>query len=525
MITASNLLARVPSLFSDLAKILAGEIDCSPVILIKYSTDGSPYYVPPQAIIYPKNVTDIKHVLGFAREYKIPVTVRGKGGRRGGGALGEGVILDMSRYFSHIRNVNMMENTITVDAGVTVGSLLEKLHAWHYDIPFLLGADKEGTIGGALATKSSSGGSFHHGTIREWVEGLTVVVDNGEEHKIADGITPSGRLLGIYQSVFPFLSKESPILRASKPASYDDATGYNLWNTSIGPRQLLDQITGSEGTLGIITSVTFRISPHKPHLITTCIPITHIELLSSYIEIAKHHKAEHIFLYDEMFMQLSERYNPTLIPTFVDTPYVLLVTHTSHDKEKLHHLTKTFRESLPVEEYLLKTITSRKTLERVIDSEFLFSLYAMYTNDTLIPHTTCNGLIVTIHQLPTFLKEIEEYLTSTGNVYTITGNVGSGHVSVITLFDPRSKGYSEDILLYAKSIFSILKNFSGGISAKGGEGLARTPYLSYVYNDATVTVFKKIKDIWDPLSILNPGKKLGTTTGYLQQHLRNPSQK
>lgn len=520
MITASNLLSRIPPLFSDLSKILAGEIECSHTILRKYSMDQSPYAILPQAVIYPKNVSDIKHVLSFSREYSIPVTVRGKGLGLHGGALGEGVIIDMTRYFNQIRNVNMMENTVTVDAGSTIGSLLEKLHAWHYDIPLLSFSDKDSTVGALVATKSATASSFHHGTIREWIEALTVIVDTGEEHRIADGITPSGRLLGIYQEVFPFLIKENPIIRASKPKSYDDSTGYNIWNTSIGPRQLIDQLIGSEGTLGVITSVTFRISPYKPHSLTTCIPVSDKKLLNTYIEIAKHHKAEHIFMYDEAFMQLSDRYHKTLVPFFPETPYVLLVTHNAQDKEKLHHTVRTFRLSLPIEDYLIKTIEDRKLLDRITSGEYLFSLGESYTNNTLTPICSGDGITVTKLQIPALLQQLEEYLNSLGRLYFITGNVGSGHLSVITLFDPKGLTYEEDILLYTNKIFSIVKEYGGGISAVGGEGITRTPFLSYVFNDKTLVIFKKIKEIWDPLLILNSGKKISITTNYLKQHLR-----
>ncbi len=522
MTTVSNLLSRVPPLFADLAKILAGEIDCTSSKLAQYSVDGSPYTVLPQAVVYPKNVTDIKHVLTFAREYKMPITARGKGQARTGGSLGEGIILDMNRYFSQIRNVNMMENTVTVDAGVTCGSLLEKLHGWHFDIPFLSMSDKESTVGALVATKSATESSFHHGTIREWIEDLTVVLDTGEEHRIADGITPSGRLLGIYQAIFPLLTKEGPTLRAAKPLSHDDASGYNLWNTSIGPRQLIDQLTGSEGTLGIITSITFRISSYKPHRITTCIPIVDKKILPECIEVAKLYKGESVFLYDLGFMQLAEKYHPGVVPFFLDTPYVLLVTHSSLDKEKLHHTLHTFKKDLPVEDYLIRTIDTNETFNRITDVEFLYSLGNTYTNNTFIPFGSTNGLIVTIPQITPLLTQLEEYLDSLGKLYMITGNIGSGHISVTTLFDPRSRLYADEVLSYTKNIFSLVKNYDGGISAVGGEGLIRTPFLSYVYNDATLTVFKKIKDVWDPLSILNPGKKLGTTTSYLQQHLKQP---
>ena len=206
MITVSNPFSSIPPLFYDLSKVLAGEIECSKNKMIPYSTDGSPYTVMPQAIVFPKTATDIKHVLSFAREYSMPVNIRGRGSNKNGGSLGEGIIIDMTRYYTQVRQINMLEQTITVDAGVTVKSLRERLHGWKMDIPVLTAQDDDATIGGIVSTKSCSPTSFNYGTLREWIEGVNVVVDTGEEHKLADGITPSGRLLGIYQSLFPLLN-------------------------------------------------------------------------------------------------------------------------------------------------------------------------------------------------------------------------------------------------------------------------------------------------------------------------------
>ncbi len=515
----SNILTRIPPLFSDLSKILNGEIDCTHEILTAYASNSSPYFIIPQAVMYPKNVTDIKHILAFAREYRMPVTVRGNGNSPNGGSLGEGIIVDMSRYFNHIRNVNMIDNTITVDAGVPVQFLLEKLHSWQCDIPVLTSQNKDASIGAIIANKSTSTSSFHHGTIREWIEGITVVVDNGEEHSIADGITPSGRLLGIYQSVFPLLTKENPTLRATKPTSHDDPTGYNLWSTSIGPRQLIEQLVGSEGTLGIITSVTFRISPYKKHAVTTCIPIIEKRLLPVFIEMAKHHNAEHIFLYDATVMHLADRYHPTLVPFFKDAHFVLLATHTSDNTEKLHQITTVFKKTIA---RILTDIETQETdsFTTISEPHFLHSLYELYTNATLTPISVADGIIIDIEHVPSFLEEAEDYLDSLGNLYTITGNIGSGHMGITALFDPNSKAYDISIADYSRRIFSIVKKYNGGISASGGEGLSRTPFIPGIYGDATVAIFKKIKDAWDPLSILNPGKKIGTTTHYLSQHIK-----
>jgi FAD/FMN-containing dehydrogenase len=217
-------------------------------------------------------------------------------------------------------------------------------------------------------------------------------------------------------------------------------------------------------------------------------------------------------------MQLSERYHPTLVPFFKHTPYVLLVTHTHNDVQKLHEVTRTFHRALSLEKELLVTFEDRKKLERITSPDFLFSLYKNYTKGTLLPISTANGLIVQPHVLTHFLEDIEDYLNSLGKLYTITGNVGSGAISVHTLFDPLSKNYDTEILGYTKNIFAILETYQGGMSAVSGEGLMRTPFLSYIYSDAALLVFKKIKNIWDPLTILNPGKKISVSTSYLQQH-------
>lgn len=519
MIKVSNPFSSIPPLFSDLAKSIAGEMECSQEKIKEYSTDGSPYTVRPQAIIYPKNSTDIKYILSFAREYTMPVTVRGNGSSCTGGALGEGIIIDMTRYFTHIRHINMMDHTITVDAGVSIKELREKLHGWRMEIPILTAQDDESTIGALVSTKSVTPTSFHCGTIREWVEALTVTVDTGEEHRISDGITPSGRLLGIYQSIFPILTAHGPILRAVKPETSDDATGYCLWNTSIGPRQLIDQLVGGEGTLGIITSVTLRLIPYRPHIQTVCIPISDKKYISSYISIAKHHKAEHIFLYDATFMELTDRYHLNSTPSFPDASYTLCVSFFANTREEVSTTMRTYVRALALPEQTLAYYDDARFIEKVTQPSFLFSLLNSYTQGTHIPITVADGIIVPLHLYERTLEDLEEYLYSTGKLYIITGNAGSGHISIITLFDPQSRLYENELNTYTQEVFSCIKKYKGGITAASGEGLAKTPYVPYIYNEATMVAFNDIKKAWDPYLILNPGKKIGTTPSYLNNHL------
>lgn len=517
MTTVSSLFSKVSPLFSGIAETISGEVDCSFETLSLYARDASSYYIQPQAVIYPKNATDIKHILAFARELKMPVTVRGLGNGEHGGCLSEGIILDLHRHFNQIRHINMLEQTVTVDAGVSVAEFIKKLHTWQFDIPCLDEFDTTASVGAYVATRSISSSSFHYGSVRDWIEGVRVVVDNGEEHNIADGITPSGRLLGIYQSVFPLLSSYQAHIRANKPTT-EEASGYSVWNTTIGPRQLIDEIVGSEGTLGIITSITFRVTTYKPFSQVTCIPIENKDDIPHFIELAKNHRVERMFLYDHIFMELSKRYSQHHIPYFKDASYVLMTVHTHTDKEKLKNLVKTFHHALPHGEEA-SVLASYDVFERLLSPTFIQEVSKKYSNNVLSPLLSTNGLLVKPNKIPSLLRRLEHITDSTGKMYTVSGFVGSGHLAITPLFDLYSNTHDTATTEYTHAVFESVKKEGGSFSALGGDGLTKTPHLPQKYNETMLTLFKEIKNAWDPLGILNPGKKLGTSFHYLSQRI------
>jgi FAD/FMN-containing dehydrogenase len=518
MLTVSKVFSSVPPLFSNLSKVITGDIDCSHLCLKAHSVDGSPYAVHPQAVLYPKTTTDIKHAIAFAREYSLPLTVSGGMTAASGGALSEGVIVDMTRYFSHIRRVNMMDHTVTVDAGVRIDDLREKLSSWNLEIPVLQDEHSQATVGGLVATKSATASTFYAGTIREWIEGMTVVVDSGEEHAIKDGTTPSGRLLGIYQSVFPLLVEHGPTLRAARREMSDDATGYALWNTSIGPRQLLDQLVGSEGTLAIITSVTFRVTQKKAHETTLLVPVSGNSLLKTALNIAKHHGAERIFLFDATFRRLVDTFHPLLIRESVPfAPYYLLVTMRENDERQLELKVSALSKALPSDEVTSVELDERVT-SKLAAHTFLHDLLRKYSKGVHMAATSAEGIIVPLSEYESCLAALDDELGKWGRLYTITGYAASGHIAATAIFDEKSISYEHDLQEYRERMFEIVQTFKGGISAVGGDGLERTSSLPSIYNEAMRDIFKKLKTCWDPYSTFNPSKKLHISKDYLIKH-------
>lgn len=506
--------------FAGLGDGLSGEIDSSIETLSTYSTDGSSFTVVPQAVVYPKTVHDIKKCISFAKQHEIPLIPRGSGTAGTGSCLGEGIILDMSRYFNIISHIDVKEGLVTVDAGVTIQELQRNLSLWGMEIPLFITEDDKGTIGGFFATKSITSSSFRYGSVREWVEAVTIVLSTGEEHIVKNGVTLSGQLLDIYEKVSPYIQSQAGILRTVKPENREDATGYSIWDPSIGPRQLLDHLAGSEGTLGIITSITFKISQKKVYTITTAVPIPTIELLNSCITVATHHRAHSLFMYEATCENLIRKYHHGLLSekNMSSVPFTLLIQHTSNDLHALHRDIATCIRALPVDPHTITTL-EEKTALQIRSHKFLTSLTTIHGQGSEVAVRTIQGGIVPLHMYPKVLQAISSYMETTSSTYMITGCAGSGHIALTTLFDRKDSNFTKNVLSYTENIVLLFKNHHGGISACGGDGITNTLYLPVLYGEAVCNIFKVIKQIWDPYSIFNPGKKIHISKRYVQEHL------
>lgn len=516
----------IPSLYAELARSLSGEIDTSHRSLKEHSQDGSPCTIAPHVIVYPKTIDDVKKVIARADEYRIPLSVRGGGKSSTGGALIEGIAVNMTKYFNHIRHVDMLGNTISVDAGVPCKKLREHIGGWGMEIPFLTEQDDDYTIGGVVATKNVSPSSFEHGSIASSVIGLSVVLANGEAHILEDGITPSGNLLGIYQSLFPLLSKEAPHVRGAKPLCPEDNSGYNIWGTQVGVRQLINNLIGSQGTLAIITGIKLRIVPKRPHQIATLLRVPSYEDLPKWIAITKEHGVDELFMYDTMLENTyKEHYEKTeeVVATSIPHILTLVATLSGTDMKMLREKEKRLVSALGLPDGAFTSILRNHPVFSLIKSEHRMALLASYGGGELVPCATGNGIIVPVEHLHEALNDIETYHTEHHLLFSVSGNAGSGHIAVTTLVSPHDARYTDIVVNALEQCYTIAKRYKGSGSASSGDGLLGTPYLPLFFPPKALEIFSKVKTIWDPHNILNPSKKIAIETSYIKNRILPPT--
>ena len=517
---------QVPPLYTELARSLGGEIDASYLSLEKHSRDYSSCKISPHIITYPKTIDDIKKIIACADEFKIPISVKGYGKNASGATLVEGIVIDMTKYFNHIKHLDMLGNVINVDPGVSCKKIREHLSGWGLEIPFLTEQNDEDTIGGVVSTKNVSPSSFEHGGIGSWVTGLSIVLSNGEQHIIEDGITPSGKLLSIYQSLFPLLAKETHIIRGGKPACPEDNSGYNIWGQSIGPRQLINQIIGSQGTLAIITGIKLRIVPKLPFSKTTLIRINDYWNLPDCISTCKTNGVDNLFSYDLLLENLAKAYghhDKEIVVSNVPHILTLVAIQKGNNEKDLNEKQKRLIKSLNLPEENINCVNEDNQLCTFIQYDHIKKLLESYSGQTVTPCVTGGGIIVPIDDLPETLFDIEKYHSRNHLIFNITGNIGSGHISVITFIPNDINTFANKVMEVTEACFSIAKKYRGGGSALSGDGIVGTNFLPLFYSPRILEIFSKIKNIWDPNNILNPGKKGFIDMNYTRQRILPPS--
>lgn len=516
----------VPSLYTDLARTLSGEIDASYHTLEQHSRDSSSCKIFPHIITYPKTIDDIKKIIACADEYKIPVSIKGNGQNGSGASLVEGIVIDMTKYFNNIKHLDMLGNTINVDPGISCKKIREHLSKWELEIPFLTEQNDEDTIGGVVATKNVSPSSFEHGGINSWVTGLSIVLSNGEQHIIEEGITPSGKLLSIYQSLFPLLAKETHIIRGGKPLCNEDNSGYNIWGQSIGPRQLINNLIGSQGTLAIITGIKLRIIPKPQFKKTTLIRIHEYWNLPACVLACKENGVDNLFMYDMLLENLSKTYgghDKEIVSSPVPHVLTLVATMSGNNEKDLNEKQKRLIKSVNLPEENINCLIEDNQLYKFTEYSHIKKLLESYGGATVIPCITGDGIIVPIDDLPETLFDIEKYHNRNHLIFNITGNVGSGHISIITFIPNDIRTFANKVMEVTETCFSIAKKYKGSGSALSGDGILGTIFLPLFYSPKILEIFSKIKNIWDPNNILNPGKKIGIDISYAKQRIYPPN--
>lgn len=541
-----------------LQALLRGEVEDSQDVRAFYSHDASMFEMIPQVVTFPKDGADVQAVVRYVAAHKatqpdLSLVARSGGTCMSGGSIGNSIIIDFNKHMVGTRDVTVSQASVLPGTfyrdfekeTLAVGSLMPSYPASR-DLC---------TVGGMVANNSGGEKSLVYGKVEKFVRELKVVFADGNEYTVKPldrqqleaKIAQNDYEGDIYRRVFELVDSHYDQIKAAKPKVSKDSTGYHLWNIwdrETGIFDLTQAIVGSQGTLGLVTDITFGLVEAPKHSGSLVVFLRSIDNLGELIDTAltlKPHTFEGFDNYTLMLsfklffffhktlgwwntIKLAIQLIPDALMLFRGIPkYVLLIEFVGETPEEVRAKVREMRERLKPfghEATFENDDSEEKEKKFWIMRRQSFNLLRQKVKDK---HTApfMDDLIVKPEYLPQFLPEIRAIINKYKLLATIAGHMGDGNFHIIPLMkieDPKEKAKLEPAM---REINALVFKYGGSLSGEHNDGMIRGPWLEAMYGPEIFAHFKSLKDIFDPLNIFNPHKKTDSDWAFSMAHIRD----
>ena len=449
-----------PSIVRDLKKIVGpANLYTSPEEMVAYSYDATQREVLPWAVARPSTVREVSEILVLANRERFPVVPRGAGTGMSGGSVPAcgGLVLSLERM-NRILEIDEENLIAVVEPGVITGDLQREVEKRGLFYPPDPASHDFCTIGGNVAECAGGLRAVKYGVTKDYVLGLEVVLPTGEI------IRTGGRTL-------------------------KSVAGYDLTKL----------IVGSEGTLGIATTIILKLLPLPESVRTIAVSFESIEAAAAAVSsiIADRILPRALELMDSAALRAVEKHLGEDISDGAAAMLIIEVdgppASTEREIERVTEIagragaTRVNRAGSEAErERLWK---ARRSLSP--------ALYAIK------PKKINEDIVVPRSRIPDILREIGEIAKQHGLLIVNFGHAGDGNIHTNIMIDEGDAPRAE---IAVKEIFEAVLRMKGSISGEHGIGLSKAAYLPMELGPDALKTMKRIKDALDPNSILNPGK-------------------
>ena len=500
-------------ILEDLSGVFEGELRFDSVSREIYSTDGSLYQLHPLGVAFPKHRDDVLALARYASEFDLPLVARGAGSGVAGGALGRGLIVDFSRHMTDIVRVD--SETVRVQVGVVRDRLNQELRRHgRYFAPDPSNTSVT-TIGGMLAVDAAGSRAVRVGSTRDHVQEIeTVMADgtllNAGVHPESLRINEPGRTNELIHRLAHILKLHRDLIQERQPPLIRNNSGYHLRSVLIDKSLMLPRLLiGSEGTLGLFTEATLHTTPLPAHRGVTLLLFGDLDLALDSVNSMIPLQPSACDLMDRRLLSLAreadERFSIMVSPNAEAALLVEMVGYS--DRQVRDRL----QEALAAVRRVDATVVEAATATDPDEVEFLWSLpYRVVP--LLIRMRGETRPIPIVEDIAVPPTELREFLSKSHRIFqrhwvtaSLYAHAASGQVHFRPFLGIPTAQNRSKIESLARELYEAALACGGTISGEHGNGLARTAFIRSQYGPL-YTVFQKVKELFDPHNLLNPGK-------------------
>jgi FAD/FMN-containing dehydrogenase/Fe-S oxidoreductase len=483
-----------------------------------HATDASIHQLVPWAVAFPKTSEEASQLMRAAMELAVPITPRGSGTGLCGGAIGPGLVIDFARHNRAIGALDKETRTVRVGAGV----VLDQLNAFLQPHGLCFGPDvatsSRATLGGMIANNSSGARAPYYGATIDHVRSLELIL-------------PDGRIVEVGADKLG-LAEHQEMLRRLLSTNADEIRerfhdgickrwpGYGLDRCLRAPGDLSKPIGGSEGTLAAIWSAELSlVTPPTSKGIGLIFFDSVDEAMQATVDLLplKPAAIEHIddVCFDQTRGQMPFRAARELLE--LDTKpcrAILIVEFYSDDRDKLTMLEKM---PLGVRKHICKNGAEMATVWNLRKAGL--SLLTGRPGPAK-PVAGIEDAAIPPARLPEYVQGLRALMKPLGLEASFYGHAASGLLHVRPLIDLHK---AEDIAKFRKltdGVSALVSEFKGSFTAEHGVGISHTEYALEHIGPALLEAMRRIKTIFDPKNVMNPGKIFDTGEYKIDNFLR-----
>ena len=466
----------------------------------------------PAAVAVPADSADVATLLAWAKREGHGVIPRGSGSGMAAGAVGQGIMLDVSR-FTEIGPVDAANRRIRVGCGALRGDVDAKARDAGLRFPVDPSSGPFCTIGGMVGTNAAGARSLRFGATRAWVTGLRCLFDDGTDAWIRRDEKAPGELPAVKRLL---AALDALVVNADAASLWHvgvrkESSGYAL-QAALDIRQpagsrLVDLLVGSEGTLAVFTEVELALTPLAEATATLLATFATLEAATDCAGLAREAGATACELLDRTFLDVAATGGPTGVASDADA--VLLVELEGIDSsaaaDQARALAGLFRTQGASD---VTTAVDTQEEHRLWELRHAASPILSQLGPGLRSMQFIEDGCVPPANFPTYIRGVREALARGKTAGVIFGHAGDAHAHVNPLVDVSSPGWRNRMRGILEDVCALTARCGGTLAGEHGDGRLRASLLKHVWSTEARAAFANIKDAGDPSGVLNPGCKI-----------------
>ncbi len=519
---------KLDDFFAELKKRIDGEVRTDRYSRVLYSTDASIYQVMPLGVLIPRSVEDVQAAVTLASQFGVPILPRTAGTSLAGQAVNEALVIDFTRHLDRIIEIQPEERWVRVQPGRVLDELNIELAKYGLQFGPDPASSNRSAIGGIVANNSTGSHSILYGMTADHLLEVNVILSDGSEAtfgpvgaaELAQKKAGGSFENTIYREFDRIIQENENVIREHTPKHWRRCGGYNLDRFVEGPPfryprdprfNLAQIISGSEGTLAVITEAKLNLVPRPKH---TALAIVQFDALYDALAatpVILETEPSAVELLDQLALRLSRNIPEyaRLIQTFISgDPYCVLITEFYGD---------TPQEAAAKVERLQRHLQKQRVgtaIIPVIQPEHQANVWAvrkvglgliMGMKGDHKPLPFIEDAAVPVQHLADYVTQIEKFCHDLGNQVTYYAHASAGCIHIRPVINAKDAADVAKLPKISQFAVELLGQYGGALSSEHGDGRSRSWLNEQFFGREMYALFKQVKQIFDPKGILNPG--------------------